>query len=119
MACIKITQKNAKESYRVFRVRGCNFVLDWMMKFSNTYFYNSGQYGWNCDIFPISRDVAICIGYRLFGEDNKNIQELAEYFDDELYKVCKSQINFIERDIKREELINSFIAKVLEEACNG
>lgn len=48
---------------KVFRCGYCD--LQYIMKYEDAQYYNSGVYGWNCDIYcDFSRDIAITTGYR-------------------------------------------------------
>lgn len=56
--------KNIKNNWRkVFRAGYCD--LQYIMKYNEPQYYNSGVYGWNCDVYcDFSRDIAITTGYR-------------------------------------------------------
>lgn len=62
----KTTQKAIRNGYRrVFSVGYAD--LQHLLTFENPMAYNSGVYGWNCDIYDFG-DIAIVTGYRPFGE---------------------------------------------------
>lgn len=57
---IKFIRNNFK---KVFRSGYCD--LQYIMRGADPQYYNSGVYGWNCDIYiDYSRDIAITTGYR-------------------------------------------------------
>lgn len=58
------TIKAIKNRYsKVFRIGYCD--LQYIMKYEEPIYYNSGVYGWNCDIYiDFERDIAITTGYR-------------------------------------------------------
>lgn len=41
--------------------------LQYLLRFENPIAFTSGDYGWNADIYDIGNGVAICTGYRSFG----------------------------------------------------
>jgi hypothetical protein len=48
---------------KVYRVGYCE--LEYIYRYEEPQYYNSGVYGWNCDIYiDYSRDIAITTGYR-------------------------------------------------------
>lgn len=63
MSKLRVSIKDVKNSFtKVFRCGYCD--LQYIM-YSNPYFYNSGVYGWNCDIYvSYGHDIAITTGYR-------------------------------------------------------
>ncbi|MBO5874881.1 MAG: hypothetical protein J6Q35_07670 [Rikenellaceae bacterium] len=62
----KTTQKAIRNGYkRVFAVGAAD--LQYLLTFENPMAYNSGVYGWNCDIYDFG-DIALTTGYRPFGE---------------------------------------------------
>ena len=60
----KVSIKTIANNYRkVFRAGYCS-LCD-IMYATDPEFYNSGVYGWNCDVYVnYSRDIAITTGYR-------------------------------------------------------
>ena len=61
---IETTMKAIRNNYRkVFRCGYCD--LQYIYRYTDPIFYNSGVYGWNCDIYvDFKRDIAITTGYR-------------------------------------------------------
>ena len=48
---------------KVFRAGYCD--LQYIMKYEDPIYYNSGVYGWNCDVYcDFAKDIAITTGYR-------------------------------------------------------
>ena len=41
--------------------------------------YTAGVYGWNADIYPITSGVAICTGYRPFGNVKPDRETVSRY----------------------------------------
>lgn len=73
----KTTQKAIRNGYRrVFAVGDAD--LQYLLTFENPMAYNSGVYGWNCDIYDFG-NIAITTGYRPFGESLP--YELVEEFN--------------------------------------
>ena len=64
MAKTHTSIKNIRNNWnKVFRAGYCD--LQYIMKYNEPQYYNSGVYGWNCDIYcDFSRDIAITTGYR-------------------------------------------------------
>lgn len=61
---IQTTIKSIRSNWRkVFYCGYCD--LQYIMRGEEPTYYNSGVYGWNCDIYTdFSRDIAITTGYR-------------------------------------------------------
>lgn len=58
------TIKSIRQNWgNVWRCGYCD--LQYIMRYEEPAYYNSGVYGWNCDIYcDFARDVAITTGYR-------------------------------------------------------
>lgn len=58
------TMKYIRNNFsKVYRVGYCE--LEYIYRYEEPQYYNSGVYGWNCDIYiDYSRDIAITTGYR-------------------------------------------------------
>ena len=55
--------KFIKNNFRTFRTGYCE--LKNIMKYTEPQYYNSGVYGWNCDVYiSYKHDIAITTGYR-------------------------------------------------------
>ena len=61
---IETSMKAIKNNFvKVFRCGYCD--LQYIMKYRDADYYNSGVYGWNCDVYATyNRDIAITTGYR-------------------------------------------------------
>ena len=78
------TIKNIRNNWaKVFRCGYCD--LQYIMRGTEPQYYNSGVYGWNCDIYcDFSRDIAVTTGYRnmagmpIPGEIIKKYSKIAE-----------------------------------------
>ena len=64
MSKMHTTMKYIRNNWRkVFRVGYCD--LQNIFRYEEPQYYNSGVYGWNCDIYcDFARDIAITTGYR-------------------------------------------------------
>ena len=64
MAKIKTTMKYVQNVWgNVYRCGYCD--LQYIMKYEDPIYYNSGVYGWNCDVYcDFKRNIAITTGYR-------------------------------------------------------
>lgn len=75
--------------------------------------YTAGVYGWNADIYPITSGVAICTGYRPFG----NVKP-----DRETVSRCEKRAREMRRDLwNAEELaehLHSLQMEFVREVCN-
>ena len=41
--------------------------------------YTAGVYGWNADVYPITSGIAICTGYRPFGNIKPDRETVSRY----------------------------------------
>ena len=83
------TIKNIKLAWNnVYRCGYCD--LQYIMKYYEPKYYNSGIYGWNCDIYcDYKRDIAITTGYRnMAGRVIPN--GLIEKYSDIAKEICKN-----------------------------
>lgn len=64
MSKIHTSMKYICNNYnKVFRAGYCD--LQYIMKYEDPIYYNSGVYGWNCDVYcDFAKDIAITTGYR-------------------------------------------------------
>ena len=75
----KTTKKDITERFRkVIKVPYCKAQN--LTRFLNPIAYISGIYGWSADIYDLGYGVALCTGYKPFGEsiDSKFLAELEE-----------------------------------------
>lgn len=87
MAKIKTTIKYVKQVWgKVYRCGYCD--LQYIMKYEDPMYYNSGVYGWNCDVYcDFKTDTAITTGYRnMAGE--RIPSELIEKYSEIAKKIC-------------------------------
>lgn len=124
MACVEITQKEAKDSFRVFSCFNHEDVAEALRNHSTVYFYNLGVYGWNCHLFPITKGIALSMGYRPFGKKDKRIDEMVENLNKAISEMDRGTLlGYLRYRNEVEKLVNEFIENVedyvIEEACNG
>lgn len=72
---------------KVYRCGYCD--LQYIMRYTDPVYYNSGVYGWNCDVYcDYKRDIAITTGYRNMA--GKMIpSELIKKYSDIAKEICK------------------------------
>ncbi len=84
------TIKNIRNLWdKTFRCGYCD--LHYIFYYEEPTYYNSGVYGWNCDIYcDYKRDIAITTGYR--NMTGKRIpSELIEKYTDNAKKILENQ----------------------------
>ena len=87
-----IAIKNIKNNYKkVFRAGYCD--LQHIMRYEEPKYYNSGVYGWNCDIYiDYQYDIAITTGYRNMA--GKRIpSEILEKYSEIAKEIVKNQFS--------------------------
>lgn len=75
----KTTKKDIMQRFnKVIRVPYCK--AQYLTKYLNPIAYTSGIYGWSADIYDLGFGVALCTGYKPFGEsiDSKFLADLEE-----------------------------------------
>lgn len=112
MACVEIKQKEARESFYLYSCRDYSNVSDSLRNYCNVYFYNRGVYGWNCHIFPITKTIALSMGYRPFGKSDKQIDEMVKHLDEAIKGIDKS-VYFYYSDYIEE------VGKLIDEFSNN
>lgn len=76
---------------KVFRVGYCD--LQNIFRYEEPTYYNSGVYGWNCDIYcDFARDIAITTGYRNMA-GNRVPDEILKKYDTIAKEIIKNQWN--------------------------
>lgn len=93
------TIKSIRQNWsNVWRCGYCD--LQYIMRYEEPNYYNSGVYGWNCDIYcDFKRDVAITTGYRnMTGRVIPN--ELIERYSNVAKEICKNTWNKSYDEIK-------------------
>lgn len=74
---------------KVFRCGYCD--LQYIMRGTEPQFYNSGVYGWNCDIYcDYARDIAITTGYRNMA-GQRIPDELIIKYSEIAKEICENQ----------------------------
>ena len=100
----KTTIKYIKNNYsKIFRCGYCD--LQFIMRGYDATYYNSGIYGWNCDVYTdLGRDIAITTGYRNMA---------GSLIPDEIIK----KYSAIAEEILKNQFAKPYeeVAKVLEE----
>lgn len=84
----RMTMKSVKEQHPVIiKIGFCN--LQEVLKFLDRDGYCAGAYGWKCDIYRITNDVAISTGYDPFGNKAIN-REICDEITDTFFKQLES-----------------------------
>ena len=101
MSKIHTTIKYVKQVWgKVYRCGYCD--LQYIMKYEDPMYYNSGAYGWNCDVYcDFKTDTAITTGYRnMAGE--RVPDELIEKYTATAKEIIKDGWNKSYDEIKTE-----------------
>ena len=109
------TIKQIKNTWgNVWRCGYCD--LQYIMRYEEPRYYNSGVYGWNCDIYcDFKNDVAITTGYRnMTGRVIPN--ELINRYSEVAKEICKDTWSKSYDEIK--EALDQNRAKFFEELAN-
>ena len=106
----KTTKKQINQNYQnVICVGYCE--LDYLLSNQEPIAYNSGVYGWNCDVYDIN-GVAIVTGYRPWGNIHPDYKIIKKY-EDEARKICSdSWKNYQNMLDQTDKLLNQFIEEV-------
>lgn len=109
----KTTRKAVEKGYRnIIRVGYCD--LWYLLHYKNPVAYTCGKDGWNADIYEIDDRVAICTGYRTFGNIRVDYDLQKEYNDKAREIICSKKFDDNPRE-KVEELLKEFINKIMKE----
>lgn len=74
----KRTMRDIKSQYpTIIQVSYCDAQN--MLSMDDPAAYTAGVYGWNADIYPITSGVAICTGYRPFGNIKPDRETVSRY----------------------------------------
>lgn len=74
----KRTMRDIKSQYQtIIQVNYCDAQN--MLYMDDPAAYTDGMYGWNADIYPIISGVAICTGYRPFGNIKPDRETVSRY----------------------------------------
>ena len=95
---------------KVFRCGYCD--LQYIMKYHEPNFYNSGVYGWNCDIYcDYANDIAVTTGYRnMAGQCIPG--EIIRKYSDTAKEICKSYKSYDETKRALDENRAAFFAEL-------
>ena len=101
MSKIHTTMKYVKAVWRnVYRCGYCD--LQYIMKYEDPIYYNSGVYGWNCDVYcDFKRNIAITTGYRNMA-GNRIPDELIEKYTEIAKEILKNGHGKSYSEIKEE-----------------
>lgn len=101
MSKIHTTIKYIKNVWgNVWRCGYCD--LQYIMRYEEPEYYNSGVYGWNCDIYCNHKyDVAITTGYRNMA-GRVIPSELIKRYSDIAKDICKSEWNKSYSEVKEK-----------------
>ena len=104
--------RNVKKEFpKIIEVGYCE--LSNLLRYKNADFTTSGVYGWNADIYAITYDVAICTGYRPFGNIEVK-REILKKYDDEAFEIYKNEADYNKAGEKVTKLLQKFIKEVTE-----
>ena len=105
----KTTQKAIKEGYsNIIKVGYCS--LQYLLYYKKPIAYTCGVYGWNADIYDVGCGVAICTGYRPFGNVEVDYELSKEYNEKAEKIICNSKIENVKEEL--DELLKEFLEKV-------
>lgn len=106
----KITKNKIKESFKnIIEVGYCEAF--YLLYFKERIFYNSGEYGWNCDIYIINGNTCLVTGYRPFGNvGNYNITKKYNNLAKEIIE--DRELSEIEKREKIEENLEKYIEEL-------
>ena len=106
----KTTRKEINRNYnRVICIGYCQ--AQYLLNGKNPIAYNSGVYGWNCDIYDIN-GVAIVTGYNPFGNIRPDYETIKKYEDEARKIACNSWGNYQKMIDQTDKLLNQFIEEV-------
>ena len=96
---------------KVFRCGYCD--LHYIMKGTTAQYYNSGVYGWNCDIYcDYSRDIAITTGYRNMA-GSRIPDEIIRKYTEIAQEICKDWHKpWSEQEAELEQNRQAFFAEL-------
>jgi hypothetical protein len=114
---VKVSQKQVKDNYcHVICVGYCDLSYLLMNKGAN--FYTCGVYGWNSDIYDVGNGVAICTGYRPFGNIEASYSGITRKYNEKAKAIHDKYYNGkIKRETKEKQLnklLDSFIKECLQ-----
>lgn len=107
---VRVTQKQIKEGYdKILIVGYCD--LYYLLRGLDPRYYTCGVYGWNSDIYHYDNRIAICTGYRPFGNVQTN-WELNNKYNEKAREIYN---DYSEDYDKRITMINMLLEEYIEE----
>lgn len=108
----KRTMRDIKSQYpTIIQVSYCDAQN--MLCMDDPAAYTAGVYGWNADIYPITSGVAICTGYRPFGNVKPDWETVSRY---------EKRAREMRRDLwnveELEERLHNLQVEFVREVCN-
>lgn len=95
---------------KVFRAGYCD--LENIYRYEEPQYYNSGVYGWNCDIYcDYGRDIAITTGYRNMA-GSRIPSEILKKYDAIAKEIIESHTPYAEQKAKLEENRENFLEEL-------
>lgn len=111
---IKTTRKDIMNGYyNVISVGYCD--LYYLLVGQEARYYNCGVYGWNCDIYHINNSIAICTGYRPFGNIKASYNGITRKYNEKARKIWDNyDLDYKKKKAKINKLLEKFINECLE-----
>ena len=109
---VKTTAKAIRSAYpTIIKISYCN--LQGLLCIDRPEYYTCGVYGWNADIYDMGNGIAICTGYRPFGNVKPDRETVSRY---------EKRAREMRRDLwNAEELaehLHSLQMEFVREVCN-
>lgn len=117
MKKIKVSQKTIKEGWKnVICIGYCN--IQYLLYYMDADFFTARREGWGADIYKIDYNTAIVTGYAPFGNIRPDYDLQQKY--DRLARevVCNNALSFDKQKEELRELLEQFVAEVLENEKN-
>ena len=108
---VKVTEKQVKNNYdKILIVGYCD--LYYLLSGLEPRYYTSGVYGWNSNIYQYNYNIAICTGYRPFGNIRTNDKGLNSKYNNKAREIYE---NYDEPYDVRLEKINKLLDEYIKE----
>lgn len=105
----KTTKKEVMRGYhKVIGVSYCR--LQYLLYYKKPVAYTCGVYGWNADIYEVEPGIAICTGYRAFGDVKVDYELMREYDEKAEKIICNSKIENVKEEL--DKLLKEFLEKL-------
>ena len=109
---VQVTKKQVMEHYyKIIRLGYCE--AQYLLRFYDPQFYTAGVYGWNSDIYIIG-SIAICTGYRPFGNISVSYDVLCNYEQEAIKIVSNYDLSYEEHKNKVNGLLHELIEEVIK-----